>query len=98
MNQKMEGDMDQRSLSKKGSRKPILQARIERRQIVRSRLASGPGFAWRYVYDIRMPNGEYLAEGIERLSAAETYARAYRYEPVRTWGNQANGVGNTQAP
>ena len=48
---------------------------ITRTIIYRSRLATGPGIAWNYRYDVADASGSPIAQGVERLSIARVIAR-----------------------
>lgn len=48
--------------------------RIERRQNPRSRFATGPGAAWKWLYDVTMPDGSSATYGTDLLSAARRMA------------------------
>jgi hypothetical protein len=65
-------------------------ATIIRRTIMRSPLATGPGFAWKYIYDVSVASGE-LAHGVDYLASAERIARKHGYTPVRLWECGAQG-------
>ncbi len=47
---------------------------IARRKVYRSRFATGPGAAWRWIYDVTGHAGPAL-EGLDRLSIARRKAR-----------------------
>ena len=61
-------------------------ALIRRRKIARSRLATGPGAAWHWVYDATDKHGDTIVYGADRLRIAERMARAAGYaDLVREW-------------
>lgn len=45
---------------------------VSRRRVVRSPLATGPGFAWKYLYDVTR-DGVSLCVGCDRLDSAKNW-------------------------
>lgn len=41
---------------------------------MRSRLATGPGFAWKYIYDVIGVDDKPLVQGVDRLDIARRIA------------------------
>lgn len=61
---------------------------ISRRKIERSRLGTGPGFAWKWVYDVTL-DGRAVVNGADMLAIATRMAREaaapHRPAIIRTW-------------
>lgn len=61
---------------------------ISRRKLLRSRLATGPGPAWKYLYDVSL-DGREVVHGAEMLSIATRMAREaaapHRPTIIRQW-------------
>lgn len=60
-------------------------AMVTRQRVARSRLATGGGFAWKYLYDLTGPDGATLCAGYDRLGSIEREARRLGFRPVRAW-------------
>lgn len=60
-------------------------ARISRIKCQRSPLATGWGFAWKYLYTAKGEDGVLIVEHTDMLSNAESMARRAGYIPIRVW-------------
>jgi len=69
----------------RAEREASLHAIIKRRKLMRSPLATGPGLAWKYLYDVERLDGKVIVAGTDSLSNAEkmAYRDGCTYE--RAW-------------